>query len=92
MKYKSDFKSIDDCLEIEPTYNITGNGAMGLVVTHKLAEDHKTPLMTIDLREDCEEFYFLTVDQVKAFCDVLIELAHEHLPLNAKLRRAADEI
>jgi hypothetical protein len=66
-------------LEIEPCFEITGCGAMGVIVRQFLSDDKKTPLLSIELRSDCEKFYFKNRAEVKAFCDLLTEVADDHL-------------
>jgi hypothetical protein len=66
-------------LEIDPCFEITGCDAMGITVRQFLSDDKKSPLLSIELRSDCEKFYFKSRSEVKAFCDLLTEVADEHL-------------
>ncbi|MGZ8220049.1 MAG: hypothetical protein ACXWT0_00225 [Methylobacter sp.] len=66
-------------IEIEPCFEITGSDAMGVIVRQALSDDKKTPMVTIELRSDCETLGFISRAEVKAFCAFLTEIAEEHL-------------
>ena len=64
-------------LEIAPWFEITGSGGMGLFIKKILSDDKTRPIILMEL--DDTDFYFESRAEVKAFCDLLTEVADEHL-------------